>query len=151
MEAILSFSIGVLSVLLVAFFIKVIQLNTKLNSLESEQNSLKTIFSILIEELRETKEGLDILADQVIQLSEDIDVDSEEFKERLDDINDRVQEFNELTEDDIVDIHDQLEDIEERLDVVEDDSHPPISKGSTIELKSQIEKLKKAFKKVLKK
>ena len=133
MEAILAFLLGVSIVLIVLVIIKVVQSDTELNSIRADHVVLETMYVDLVEELDRNSKGLDVLADKIIELDED------------------VQEFKECFEEDIEEIYGDIDELKDSIELLEDDSHPPILEGGSTELKAQIEKLKKAFKKVMRK
>ena len=136
MEAILAFLLGVSIVLIVLVIIKVVQSDTELNSIRADHVVLETMYVDLVEELDRNSKGLDVLADKVIELDEDV----QEFKECF-----------EHTYEDIEEIYGDIDELKDSIELLEDDSHPPILEGGSTELKAQIEKLKKAFKKVMRK
>ena len=133
MEAVLAFLLGVSIVLIVLVIIKVVQSDTELNSIRADHVVLETMYVDLVEELDRNSKGLDVLADKIIELDED------------------VQEFKECFEEDIEEIYGDIDELKDSIELLEDDSHPPILEGGSTELKAQIEKLKKAFKKVMRK
>tara|TARA_R110002124_G_scaffold280385_2_gene453619 strand:+ start:1631 stop:2035 length:405 start_codon:yes stop_codon:yes gene_type:complete len=134
MEAILAFLLGVSIVLIVLVIIKVVQFDTELNSIRADHVILENLYSGFVEELDKIlNEGLDALADKVIELDED------------------VQEFKECFEEDIEEIYSDIDELKDSIELLEDNSHPPVSEGGSTELKAQIEKLKKAFKKAMRK
>ena len=133
MEAVLAFLLGVSIVLIVLVIIKVVQSDTELNSIRADHVVLETMYVDLVEELDRNSKGLDVLADKIIELDED------------------VQEFKECFEEDIEEIYGDIDELKDSIELLEDDSHPPVSEGGSTELKAQIEKLKKAFKKAMRK
>tara|TARA_B110000285_G_scaffold15615_1_gene15378 strand:- start:182 stop:586 length:405 start_codon:yes stop_codon:yes gene_type:complete len=134
MEAVLAFLLGVSIVLIVLVIIKVVQFDTELNSIRADHVILENLYSGFVEELDKIlNEGLDALADKVIELDED------------------VQEFKECFEEDIEEIYGDIDELKDSIELLEDDSHPSILEGGSTELKAQIEKLKKAFKKAMRK
>jgi hypothetical protein len=69
------------------------------------------------------------------------------LSDRVIELEDEVQEFKECFEEDIEEIYADIDELKDSIELLEDDSHPPVSEeGAT-----QIEKLKKAFKKVMRK
>jgi hypothetical protein len=129
MEAILAFLVGVSIVLIVLVIIKVVQSDTELNSIRADHVILENLYSGFVEELDKIlNEGLDALADKVIELDED------------------VQEFKECFEEDIEEIYGDIDELKDSIELLEDNRHSSILEGSSTELKAQIKKLKKALK-----
>tara|TARA_B110000090_G_scaffold121422_1_gene134802 strand:- start:58 stop:450 length:393 start_codon:yes stop_codon:yes gene_type:complete len=129
MEAVLAFLVGVSIVLIVLVIIKVVQSDTELNSIRADHVILENLYSGLVEDLDKIlNEGLDALADKVIELDED------------------VEEFKECFEEDIEEIYGDIDELKDSIELLEDNRHSSILEGSSTELKAQIKKLKKALK-----
>ena len=129
MEAVLAFLVGVSIVLIVLVIIKVVQSDTELNSIRADHVILENLYSGLVEDLDKIlNEGLDALADKVIELDKD------------------VEEFKECFEEDIEEIYGDIDELKDSIELLEDNRHSSILEGSSTELKAQIKKLKKALK-----
>jgi len=91
---------------------------------------------------------------KVVQIGKELEVISDraiDLKTRVIELDLDVQEFKECFEEDIEEIYGDIDELKDSIGLLEDNSHPPVSEGGSTELKAQIEKLKKAFKKAMRK